>query len=46
MILTKIELVAFSILVAYGAVGLYWMALFLVKYIRFGRKERRKKLEN
>ena len=37
MILTKVELIAFSILIAYGVIGLYWAVSSLVKYIRFGR---------
>jgi len=38
--LTKIELIAFSILIACGVVGLYWAVLSFVKYIRFGRVSR------
>ena len=41
--LTKIELITFSILIAYGVVGLYWMVSSLVKYIRFGRVSRRER---
>lgn len=38
--LTKIELIAFSILIAYGILGLCWTISSLVKYIRFGRVSR------
>lgn len=38
MILTKIEMIAFSILIAYGVLGLYWVIPSFVKYILFGRK--------
>ena len=40
--LTKIELIAFSILAAYIIVGLYWVASSLVKYILFSGKEKKK----
>lgn len=42
MILTKIEVIAFCILAAYVIVGGFWAVSSLVRYIRFGWREKKK----
>lgn len=44
MWLTKVELIAFSILIAYGAAAIYWVVHFFISSAIINRRLKRKEL--